>query len=142
MTTSVPTLTDINVHDSLDERSAVEHFLGKDLSQAEALFCANFLCYQEDLMWMGPRAFCFYVEAAIAYLLSPAAQGDSDAVNSFCGLVEFRLDYEGNAIEQAHRQLRDAMQAILRDFARYGCDPQIYGDLPSRYRNSLARLAG
>ena len=81
MTASLPTLADINVHDSLDERSAVEHFFGQDLLQAEVLFRENFLYYQEDLMWMGPRAFCFYVDAAIAYLLSPAASGDSDAIH-------------------------------------------------------------
>ena len=44
---SLPTEADINIHDSLDERSAVEHFLGKDLNQAEALFHENFICYQK-----------------------------------------------------------------------------------------------
>ena len=133
MTASLPTLGDINVHDSLDERSAAEHFFGKDLLQAEALFRENFLYYQEDLMWMGPRAFCFYVDAAIAYLLSPTASGDSDAIHFFCGVVEFQLENHRAAIVPANNRLRAAVQAILRDFTRYDCDPQVYGDLASRY---------
>jgi hypothetical protein len=142
MTASLPTLGDINVHDSLDERSAVEHFFGKDLKQAEVLFRENFLYYQEDLMWMGPRAFCFYVDAAIASLLSPAASGDSDAISCFCGVVEFQLENHREAIAPAHDRLHAAVQAILNDFKRYDCDPQIYGDLASRYERLLTQLAG
>ena len=63
----IPTSNEINVYDSLDERSACEHFQGKNLDEAELLFRENSLCYQEDLMWMGPMAFRYYVEAAIRY---------------------------------------------------------------------------
>jgi hypothetical protein len=141
MRSSIPTANDINVYDSLDERSAVEHFLGKDLKQAEELFRQNFNYYQGDLMWMGPSAFCYYVDAAIAYLLSSAANDDSDAVNCFCGLVEFQLDGNAEAIAPACGRLRQAVQTILKDFDRYNCDPQVYGDLPSRYRSLQLRLA-
>lgn len=57
----LPTRQDINVHDSLDERSACEHFLGKSLLEAETLFRENSLYYQEDLMFMGASAFRFYL---------------------------------------------------------------------------------
>ena len=142
MPESLPTLADINVHNSLDERSAAEHFFDKDLLQAEALFRENFLYYQEDLMWMGPRAFCFYVDAAIAYLLNPAASGDSDAIHCFCGVVEFQLENHRAAIVSANGRLHAAVRVILDDFTRYDCDPQIYGDLASRYERLLTQLAG
>jgi len=46
-------------------------------------------------MWMGPKAFGFYVTAAINYLRGVRiSDGDSDAASSFCGLIEFRLDWE------------------------------------------------
>ena len=57
MGTRLPTAEEINVFDSLDERCAVKNFLGKDLDQAQALFREISLYYQEDLMWMGPKAF-------------------------------------------------------------------------------------
>ena len=69
----IPSRSDINVFDTLDERDACEHFLGKNIDEAEALFREDFLCYQEDLMWMGPRAFRYYVHAAINYIHSDAA---------------------------------------------------------------------
>lgn len=40
---TLPTCREINVYDSLDERSACEHFLGKTLEEAEALFRENSL---------------------------------------------------------------------------------------------------
>jgi hypothetical protein len=42
---ALPTRDDINVHDSLDERSACEHFFGKTLEGAETLFRENSLYY-------------------------------------------------------------------------------------------------
>jgi hypothetical protein len=68
MNTRLPSAEEINVFDSLDERSAVEHFLGKDLEQAEALFCEDLLCYWEDLMWMGRSHFAStYPPPSITY---------------------------------------------------------------------------
>lgn len=140
MGTRLPTAEEINVFDSLDERHAVEVFLGKDLEQAEALFRENFLYHQEDLMFMGPKAFAFYVLAAIRYLLSPESSGDTDAANTFCGLVEFRLAHEPDAIATVEPLIREGILGMLGDFDRYGCDEAIYGDLAGRYRTLLVRL--
>ena len=68
---TIPSHQDINVYDSLDERSACEHFLGKSLDEADALFRENWLYYQEDLMFMGISAFRFYVQAAIRFIQEP-----------------------------------------------------------------------
>jgi hypothetical protein len=57
---TLPTRQDINVHDSLDEPSAGEHFLGKSMEEAEALFRESSPFHQEDLMFTGASAFRFY----------------------------------------------------------------------------------
>ena len=136
----LPTFDEISVYGSLDEQCAVDHFLGKDLAEAEALFRDNFIYYQEDLMWMGPSAFCFYVDAAINYLLALESEGDSDAASSFCGVVEFQNAHYAASISPAYARLRSAIDRILRDFDRYDCDPNIYGDVPKRYRELRAKL--
>ena len=41
---------------------------------------------------MGPKAFAFYVPAAINYLLSEEVDNAADAVSSFLNLIEFRLE--------------------------------------------------
>jgi hypothetical protein len=137
----LPTEKDINVFNSFDERDAVKHFLGKDLEQATSLFQENFLYYQEDLMWMGPIAFCFYVRAARKYLLSEDSDNDAEAVNTFCGLIEFRLKYDASEIAAAKAIICEGIRLILERFDRYGCAREIYGDVAKRYHALLSRLS-
>src|SRR5580765_3333483 len=140
----LPTRKDINVCDSLDERCACDHFLGKNLDEAEALFRDNFLCYQEDLMFMGPRAFRYYVHAAMQYLISPDASGDSDAASSFAGLLEFRLEHEKSEVMPVAGELAQICKYLFDNIGRFQCEPSIYGDVGARYaalRNRLERLA-
>jgi hypothetical protein len=118
---ALPTRKDINVYNSLDEQSAEKAFLGKELKEAEVMFREGFLSYQEDLMWMGPRAFCFYVQAAIAYLLSPASARDCEAVGSFPLSVEFQLEHYQDQLGPITDPLRNAVAAILSEFDRYDC---------------------
>jgi hypothetical protein len=138
MASRLPTADEINVFDSIDERCARKNFLGKDLEQAQSLFRENFRRYQEDLMWMGPIAFRFYVPAAINYLQSEEADYDADAANSFCTLIEFRLDYEPTEIAPVKSILREGILGILKDFDRY--ESEMYGDVVERYRVLLSRL--
>ena len=89
---SVPSEKEINIFDTSDERSAVRNFLGKNLIEAENLFSENFLNYQEDLMWMGPKAFEYYAIAAISYLRSVDLNEKSDDDFAlFCSIIDFRL---------------------------------------------------
>jgi hypothetical protein len=138
----LPTADEISVYGTLDEACAVEHFLGKTLEEAEALFRENSSCYLEDLMWMGPRAFCFYVPAAINYLRSSAGAGDSDGVNAFLTVVEFRLSDEGEDITASLPDLRAAVGDILDHWASFDVDPAIYGDLRERYTTLAKQLDG
>jgi hypothetical protein len=141
----LPSADEINVFDSLDERSAVENFLGKSLAQARRLFCDDFLTYSEDLMWMGPEAFRFYVPAAIDYLRSTESDGDSVAASSFCGLIEFRLCSCPDSIEPVKDLIRECIRAMLEDFDRYECNRGnltffVEENVAARYRKVLERL--
>lgn len=136
----LPTISDINVYDSLDERVAVRHFAGKTLDEAEALFRDNALLYQEDLMFMGPVAFRFYVVAYVNYLRSDASSGDSDAVNCFLGLVRYRWEHERSEVDPVRALLADACRFILAHYDRYQIDEGIYGDLRAGLSELLQRL--
>ena len=146
MAEPLPTRDEINVFDSLDERCAVEHFLGKSLVEAEALFRENFLYYQEDLMFMGARAFCFYVRAAINFLRDPESQAGCDDVSIFLTDVEFRLDWcdAGDDVSPSIPAIREGMEQIISQWDRYGCDSAIivenYGDVRRRCLALLERL--
>ncbi|MEW6303463.1 MAG: hypothetical protein AB1705_08340 [Verrucomicrobiota bacterium] len=130
---TLPTRQDINVHDSLDERSACEHFLGKNLEEAEALFRENALYYQEDLRFMGATAFRFYVRAVIRYVESEEATGDSDIINCLAGILEHRLEFEAEELVAVAPQLASACRYVCEHYDRFDVTPEIYGDLRSRF---------
>jgi len=108
---NLPTADEINVHNSLDEISACEHFLSKTLEQAEEMFCDNGLVYQEDLMWMGPRAFAFYLQAMTNYLRRDDAAGDDHMIDCMCMIVNFRLPQEGFSLALHHVHDRERLAA-------------------------------
>ncbi|HEY2586868.1 MAG TPA: hypothetical protein VGI81_14075 [Tepidisphaeraceae bacterium] len=118
----------------LDERHAMRMFLGKTPEQAEAMFQQNFLFYQEDLLYMRSAAFRFYVVPALRYLLTDAADGDADAGSTFCSVLEDRAAKEPDALRPLAPLLAEGIAQILARFDRFDCDPDIYGDVPARYR--------
>ena len=131
---TLPTAKEIDPYDSLDGRAACKNFHGKNLDEAEALFRENSLHYQEDLMWMGPVAFRFYVTAAIRYIQSEAAIGDSDIINCFAGLLEFRLEHESAELAPVARQLAAICGYIVEHYERFDLQPEIYGDVRGRFQ--------
>lgn len=138
---SPPTLKDINRFDSLDEREAVRHFLGKSLEEALALFAENSLYYQENLMWMGPRAFRFYVQAAVAYLESDPGGDDIDMLSGFAGILEYWIENEPEELRPISIWLIEACETCLRHLAHENFDPGIHGDLPCRFEAAKRMLA-
>ena len=131
---TLPTAKEINPYDDLDGQVACKNFLGKSLDEAEALFRENSTCYQEDLMWMGPVAFRFYVPALIHYIQSESATGDSDIINCFAGLLEFRLEHEAAELVPIAEQLASVCSYVVQYYNRFDLTPEIYGDLRPRFQ--------
>jgi hypothetical protein len=130
----LPTEDEINIHNSLDEQCASKHFLGKTLDEAEALFVENSLYYAGDLMWMGAKAFAFYIPAYLPHIAG------SDDVHSFAGLLEFRLEYERESIVAVVGILLRKCEEIVRRWEDFDVRPEIYGDLAGRYAVLANRL--
>lgn len=135
---TIPSESDINVRNSLDEIIARDNFLGKTLDEAEQLFRENSLAYQEDLMWMGPRAFAYYLRAVIDYLRSPHSAGDDDLISCLHMIILFRRDEEDFAL--ALEQVRELVDYVLSDFDKFLEVPEVYGDLPEKYRQLKQQL--
>ena len=136
----VPTVLQISPTNcqSLDEREAVEHFLGLDVEAARKLFFENPLYYSGDLMWMGLPAFRYYFPSFADYLRSDASLMDADALNSLATTLAFRLDrLEGGQAELAQDEcIRDTVRYCLREFERFDADDSFYPDL----KPTLARV--
>lgn len=140
----IPTAKDISPrydtgYEALDERSAREHFLGKSLDEAEALFRQNALYYEEDLLWMGAAAFRYYVPAFIRYIRSEHSRCDANAINCFESLLRQRAD-ESADVAPIAGDLADACRYVLAHYDKFEADPNIYGDLRPKYESLLSRL--
>ena len=131
ISSKLPTAEDINVYGSPDEASACEHFLHKTLAEAEGLFRENSAYYQEDLMWMGPKAFQFYLQSVIQYLHSPDAAEDDHFIDCLYEIVMFRMNQAGFSL--ATDRVVQMIDYILNHFEKFKVDPEIYGDLRGKY---------
>lgn len=127
-------------HEDLDSAHAMECFYGKTLEQAELLFRQNALHHQEDLKWMGPVGFRFYVQSFTRYLESSHSAGDSDAANCFASLLKYLLDEGPKTVAPVADQLAKTCQHILQHYEKFEINPDIYGDLRPDYEVVIARL--
>jgi hypothetical protein len=138
----LPTAQEINPFNDLDGRCAERHFLGKTLEDAEALFKESSITYQEHLMFMGPVAFRFYVHAAAKYIRSDAAEGDSDIINCFAGILEHRLEFEPEELHAVAESLASICAYVIEHHDRFDVTPEIYGNVGPRLRALHQSLAG
>lgn len=98
--TTIPTKKDINpTPGNLDELTALKHFHGKSQSEAANLFFEYPTYYEEDLKWMGSKAFAFYFPSMEPYLLSEASEDDSDIINALANTLQIRLKQDPQSIK-------------------------------------------
>lgn len=117
-----------------DGSYAIEHFYGKTLEQAEQLFAeGETLYYTEDLLWMNPVGFRFYIQAAIGYCLSDRATGDPCIISALAGNLSHRQEFQPVELVPCARLLADFCRAVCQQFDRYDADPQIYCGLREKY---------
>src|SRR5690242_15018933 len=128
---ALPSESEINVHNSLDEIAAKEHFLNKTLYQAEQLFRENSSLYQEDLMWMGPRAFAFYLRAATMYLMSTDSKSDDHFISCLSEIISFRSQQPG--FELALDSVKELIEYVIENYQKFSVQTEVYGDLLSKY---------
>lgn len=138
MSNGIPSFADLSPTqgENLDEKLAVEHFLGKSVSQAEKLFRENAIYYAGDLMWMGDKAFAFYFPAFSRFLESTHADGDADALNSLASIIAFRVEHEPQSITGARAAVLSALNYCVDNYSKFKVEAAIYDDL----RNKLLRL--
>jgi hypothetical protein len=126
-----PTKEEINVDNSLDEIVASEHFFGLDLKEAETLFINDSLNYQWDLLWMGPKAFNYYIKSAINYLKRDESCGDVDFIDALYQIIEIRL--KRDELELSRLDLIDLIDYVVNTYQKFEVEEKIYGNLKKKY---------
>ena len=136
---TTPSERDINVYNSLDEITARDHFLDKTIEEAEELFRENSAVYQEDLMWMGPRAFHYYLPAVINYLKSEHAAGDDHLIHCLHEIIRFRSEQEGLS-SLATDPVLELVDYVIDSYAKFDVDAVAYGDVLGKYEKLKTEL--
>ncbi len=140
---TLPTACEINpIPDDLDGKVALDHFLGKSHHEAVALFADAFEIYQEDLMFMGPIAFCFYLPAAIQYADSPDAATDAYVAGTMLMVMKHRWEFDRKAIDSVRESMLRYCEGVLERLATIDVDRNVDGDLGSSFRDLVDLLRG
>ncbi|MDF1839644.1 MAG: hypothetical protein P1V35_17390, partial [Planctomycetota bacterium] len=136
MTSSLPTLLEISPTNGLDldEKCAINHFLGKTRIEASELFMENALHYGEDLMWMGEKAFAYYLPALFPYVRSSKSVDDTWVVTGTISILGHRLQYGPSSIELAKESVLWILYYFRDNLERFGPDPQVDRNMPKKLK--------
>lgn len=124
----------------LDERQALDHFHGKTRAEAAALFREKAHVHLEDLMWMGPRAFAYYVAATLPWLRSMDGGADDVECESLLGTVRQQLDEFGPELAVGRAALLRVLEAIERLVPGLDAKPNVQSRILRRCRELRARV--
>lgn len=124
----------------LDIPYAYEHFFGKSLEEAFALFVKNACYYEEDIMFMPLPCFRYYVHAYMSYLLSPASASDSDGASAFFGLVECRAADIQGADAQLMARVVEVLRHLRDNQSFYAASEGVYGSFREKADLSLQKM--
>ena len=145
MSTDIPSQADFQLaperNYDLDGWHAWDTFGGLSLDQAYEVFRTSALDCQEDLMWMAPRPFCFYLPVALRYIQAADSSGDSDIVNCLAPAIQFQFGGKHD-ITDAFPCIRAICGYVLSHYSKFEVSEQVYGDLRPRYEGLLRRVSG
>lgn len=110
---TLPTASEINVYDTLDERAACKNYLGKSLVEVRQMLASGIGNYWEDLAWMGPKAFQYYLPTVIAYVQSKLEARNPSVFSEYLCVLQMRLGLEDDSLRESKQILGTICQQIL-----------------------------
>lgn len=134
-----PTFDDISPTGGLqlDEASAVKEFLGKTRNEAVELFHGPSFRNYEHLMWMGPRAFLYYLPSAVAAIQKNLSTNDCSAVPWLCSAIEFQIKCSPGIVPAATSDIRMFCTVMLEHWQT--CDFDLEEDIDVLINRLLAK---
>ena len=137
---NTPIEKDINVHNSPDEISASKNFLNKTREEAATLFAGkNGFNYLEDLMWMGPKAFAYYLQSAFDYLRVTKDMEQDTFLSMLYTAVEFHCEHDEN-IDLARETINELTDFVLEHYDEFDIN-EVYSDLRQKYQDLKDQLS-
>lgn len=139
---NIPTAEEICVYGTLEERTAVEHFFTRSVSEIEALFKGErgeAAFYGEDLTYMGPKAFQYYFPAYLHYIESSEAEDDFETAQSVIGTIYSRMMIFGNT--ESILPIKEEVIRCLRYIVNHPDKFHLVGELETVFEEGKHMLA-
>lgn len=136
MCTELPTESDFVVYGDLDEKSACRKLLGKSTDEVRSMLEDDFIQIQEDFMFMGPAAFCYYIDAMIDYITSSY---DSDESRTYHEICRHRLgERTADRMRPCAKKVADSLDWVAKQML---ADEAEGAKLVEQTRDAYRRLA-
>lgn len=116
---STPSAKEINPYNCLDGNIAEKHFLGKTVEDAVDMLSESFESYQEDLMFMGHKAFEYYWEAINTYVRSEKSSQDWPVINYLKSVIYFQIEEKEIQTSPIIKQVKELVEYVLDNFDKF-----------------------
>lgn len=113
---------------NLDAQYAFKIFFGKSISEAIQLIQKNPIERGEEIRFMPPVPFRYYILAFRDYVLSEKSRDDSDAASCYLHLLDDKVADEPETINPVMPALIESVQKVAEARSFYDADLDIYGD--------------
>lgn len=127
----------------LDERIALDHFLGRTQSEAARLFFENPLYYESDLKWMGSKAFAYYLPATRPFLEASDSSGNIEFLDALISTIAIRLKEDPESIRASREHVLAILAYALKNIGKFRNSADLadlYGNVPSSIRKLIASV--
>ncbi len=112
----------------LDANYAFKVFFGRTISEVVPLFGVNPLERTNELRFMRPIPFRYYILAFRDYLLSKESRDDADAASCYLSLIGEKIMEQPDTIGPVFPALMESMCKIAENQDFYDADEDIYGN--------------
>jgi hypothetical protein len=116
------------VEQDLDTEYAFKTFFGKTIVEAVPLIKGNPIERADEIRFMPPVPFRYYILAYRDYLLSEDSIGDPDAASCYIRLIAEKISGEPHTIGPVLPSLIESVQKVVQNQSFYDADEEIYGD--------------
>jgi len=139
MTRDIPSEADWgNYQDDLDQDYAHQIFAGRDLHQVMSAFARSSIERAEDLRFMPPIpfqyyifSFCDFVTSSEVFTLNEGMDA-SDAASCFLNLIIYKLEHQKSDIQPVINEVMPFVEQVALNQSQYDADSDIYGDFKEK----------
>jgi len=126
---------------NLDALCAWKNFGGLDLDKAYQRFCENPGYYQEDFMFMGPKAFKFYFPVVDRFLRREREPWEFDDSQAWILGRAMHLQVEEGLDDELLKGIGDLCQHVRSNLSKYAIDENEQAEIGAAWLEVESQLA-